>query len=283
MRSRLPAYATAAAALLAAPAMLGAQVPDASACAGMANAVCVAQVGDFNAATVDQSEAQGSVASVRIEGSFNGGGSIAGRSAELSRMDGTAGPALLVTPALESGLVRQSGELNRATVRIEGERNQFHVAQHGSANAAVQLVRGDGNAVATVQANGSAGNVAQQVQLGSDNVSILTQAGAANRATLIQAPSAEAALLGAAAGNGEGALVGAFAASTGAAGVAGNQILLEQNGDGNQADLVQAGTDQSIALRQQGGAQISITQHGTGRSVAVEQTNGSQGIQIVQY
>jgi hypothetical protein len=269
----------AAAILIGSPAL--AQTSD-GACAGLSNSVCISQVGSFNVAAVDQSGARSSSASVRVQGDFNGRGTIAGRSAALDPLFGGAAPAPLETDELESGTIHQSGPGNRAVVAIEGDSNQFHVTQSGDGNAAIQLVRGNDNQSGLVQAGDASSNVARQVQLGSGNVSILTQTGAGNAATLIQAPEAEAALLSSAAASGEAALMAAFAGA-GAIGADGNSILLDQNGGGNEANLVQSGSDHQIALRQQGNAQISITQYGTGRSVAVDQPAGSQGIQITQY
>jgi len=238
------------------PAILAAISPADPDCAGL-GAACVTQIGSANHAEI------------RIQGE-NGAGRIAPESASgMTTPDGAAA-ADLVMPGLDSGIVHQQGAGNRAAIAISGQGNLFHVAQTGDRNIASQLISGNGNSAAIEQgaALSDSGNIATQLQIGDANVARIRQLGSFNTAVQTQAPSAEMALLGAAGAAG---------------GAVGNRMLLEQNGDHNEAYLTQAGFNNSIALRQMGGAEITIIQLGAGHSIGIEQPAGQRGVQILQY
>ena len=243
------------------------------ACASLTSAVCVAQVGEGNIAQVD------------AVGAGNGTGAISAQTATGIRMLGTNVPAAdIVMSGLASGTVIQEGRDNIARVEIRGEQNDFHVGQRGDRNIASQLVVGRGNAVAVEQGRGrgDTDNISTQVQVGYNNLLRTQQNGSGNIAIQAQVPTEEAALLtfagGATAQMMESSLLGAMAG-----GADSNRILLEQNGDGNEAYLAQVGFANDIALRQQGGSEITIMQFGSGHSIGIEQPAGQRGVQIIQY
>lgn len=238
-------------------------------CPGASNSVCVEQVGDRNRAVVT------------LAGERNGGGSLGGEaSGPLAALDGGAIDAPVVVPPLSSGSISQQGNDNRAEIAVLGDDNQFVVSQAGDGNLATQYLVGDRNRSAILQSGSS--NVSTELQIGSDNRSYVLQSGDGNVATTQQVPGPELALLGGDPASVPAGLLAAFASGAGGTSTS-NVLLLEQKNGGNVADLLQAGSGDSIALRQDGNATISIAQLGAGKSISVEQSAGSQGIRITQH
>lgn len=239
-----------------------AQSVNAPACSGATNAVCVAQVGDRNVATI------------ALNGTTAGGviaGVETGNLAEIGSSRST-GPISISSQI--AGSVSQSGNNNHVSIAVNGDNTAFAVSQQGDFNSATQSVEGSNNSLTLRQTSSdpAIGNTAVQVQYGNGNSSFASQTGSGNTARLIQSPTAEATLLGIS------ALLD-LANRTSES----NAIVLEQMGANNQADLGQQGSGHSIALRQNGYAQILITQSGVGRSISVDQPVGSVGVQITQY
>ena len=271
MQSR--SVARAIAILLAGTVGLAGQAGAQAACNGVSSAVCVSQVGDNNQANS------------QVDGQRNGSGVIGAETVTNMRSLGSnaAAPALSM-PAVSSGTISQDGRDNQADVDIRGDDNQFHVSQQGDRNKAVQIVQGSRNTVAAEQGEGplDSDNVSVQVQLGDDNVQRVRQNGSGNVAVQAQVGTAEAALLAFSAGA-SGTLLTSDMLGAIDGGAGNNRILLEQNGDDNEAYLAQVGFDNDIALRQNGASDIAITQFGVGHSIAIDQPAGMRGVQIVQY
>jgi len=269
--TKISALAIALLGSVAAPVMAQ-STPVAVGCGQLNPVVCVDQVGD------------GNIARVSAEGRGNGAGAITSQTATGIRTLGSNAPASdIVMPSLASGVVLQQGDDNIATVDIEGQDNDFHISQRGDRNIASQVVVGSRNSVSVEQGLGtiSSDNISVQVQIGSNNVLRTQQFGSGNIAVQAQVPTSGAALV-ALAGGGAAMMENALLEAV-AGGADFNRILLEQNGDGNEAYLAQVGFGNEIALRQQGGSGITITQLGSGHSIGIEQPAGQRGVQILQY
>ncbi|MCW1431593.1 hypothetical protein [Novosphingobium sp. JCM 18896] len=280
----------------------------AASCVGTANVACIAQIGDGNNTSIDQSNADGSKAQVYIQGNNNGTGTIAtiGNGAPVQLFKET----VVVVPAASApgksdghsqdgdkgqgdqhhqsdgkGNNKDAGATTTQLVLTPADRPitlptnlpSGTITQRGSRNSAeVAILDGDDNDFYISQTGGN--NQAYQRITGDRNLAVIIQQGelgARNSASEIQS----------------GANNIAYVKQTGGGNTAnlsqdGNStILLEQENGFNTANLTQTGGANYIALRQTGGADISISQAG-GRSIAIEQsagTFGTSGLSVMQY
>lgn len=277
-------------------------------CVGTANVACVAQIGDSNAVTIDQTDARASTARVYIRGDNNGTGTIAtigdGNPVQLLKETVVVVPAPASAPGKSDGHSqdgdngqgdqhhqsdgkgnnKDAGTTTTKVVLTPADRPIILptnlpsgvVTQRGPRNTAeVAILDGDNNDFYISQEIGD--NRAYQMITGDRNLAVIMQRGelgAPNYASQTQNGSNNIAYVKQSGGGNYASL-----SQNG-----GSTILLEQENGFNRANLTQTDSGNYIALRQTGGADISITQTG-GRSIAIEQsagTFGSSGISVTQ-
>jgi hypothetical protein len=121
------------------------------------------QSGDGNWVNIDQDQNNNN-ATANISGDYNGGGTLAGAAGTLASANG-----------LDSGLIKQNGLSNTATLTVaNSSNNQFAFLQNGNNNTITGTVSGSGSNSATV------------IQAGNNNASTFSQAGSNNVTSISQ-------------------------------------------------------------------------------------------------
>ncbi|RYE69394.1 MAG: hypothetical protein EOO79_01835 [Oxalobacteraceae bacterium] len=282
----------------------------ASSCVGTANVACIAQIGDGNNTSIDQSNAQTSKALVYIQGDNNGTGNVASvSSGALTRYE-------VVQPANNNGNNggsnnggsnngggnggsnnggsnngggnggsnnggsnngngngnKQPVVVTTAAIAIPANLPSGTIVQRGPNNSAEVRIQGSNNDFYVSQEIG--GNWAAQRITGSGNTAVIIQNGN-DTASQTQIGNSNVAYVKQSSGANNATLYQQDSTS---------EILLEQSG-GASATLSQYGGNNDIALRQTGVVTASITQYGN-RSIAIDQQAGMAGasaIAITQY